>query len=335
MTVPSSTSSSNNHVWIKSWLLALLIVTTILGSLEYFWRINGHQPVVVDDQRLWSIERSKVGTSEKEIILLGSSRMQTDISMSTLRNLAPDHNIINLSIDSTCANATLHDLSKEKNFKGTVIIETTSECLMFGDDPNLSQQFYIDYYHRIYNLNVKANRIMATFMQKHLTIIDPYLNIIKVVGDIIVKKKWRRPNYLVTYEDRSRSADYTKIDINRHKALRLQKINVQYRQLLPRISTHLLMQKIADISIAIKTIKHRGGQVILIRFPVSNEHWLVDQEYFPRNQYWDTIIPTINTKVIHFMDVEGINKLQCPDTSHLDAKDTRTFTKYLFREILK
>lgn len=331
--MPLSTSNFNNGGWGKSWILGLAIAALLLSGLEYLWRINGHQPAIVDDQRLWAMERNKIGKSPKEIVLLGSSRMQTDISTATLNHLAPDYSIINLSSSSTCANAVLRDLAEDNNFRGYVVVETTSECLMFGDEPELSQQYYVDYFHKTYNFNVELNRRIATFVQKNLAIVDPYLNLIKVMGDLVVKKQWRKPNYVTTHEDRTRSADYAKLDIVNHKAIRLQKIKTNYNELSPYISTEMLIDKVADIDYAVKQIQKRGGKVIFARFPVSDEHWITDEQYFPRNKYWNNIVPLSSATLVHFKDIEGMNKLQCPDTSHLDVRDTETFTVQLFNQL--
>jgi hypothetical protein len=331
--VHSYTSNSKIHIYCRSWILAVFISTILLGGLEVLWRSNGNLPAIVDDQSLWAIERSKVGKSEKEIVLLGSSRMQTDISIPTLRKLALDHNIINLSADGTCANCVLYDLSKDKTFRGTVIVEITSECLMFGEESGLSQQFYVDYYHDTYNFNIELNRRIATFIQKHLTIVDPYLNLIKVLGELILKRKWRSPNYLTTYEDRSRSADYTKLDILQHKKLRLHKVAVHYKELAPRISIKTLLKHLPSVEEAVKAIQLRGGNVVFVRFPVSDEHWILDEQYFPRAIYWDPMILKTTAFGIHFKDIEGMKSLQCPDTSHLDVKDKKIFTSILFNQL--
>lgn len=333
--MPSSTSNFNHCGWGKSWILGLIIAAVLLGGLECLWRINGHQPSIVDDQRLWAMERSKVGKSQKEIVLLGSSRMQTDISMATLRGLFPDYSIINLSMCGTCANAVIHDLAADEKFSGSVIMETTSECIMFGYDRILSQQSYVDYYHRGYNLNVKVNRLIATFFEKKLVMIDPYLNLIKVAGEFIRKKKLREPNYLTTYEDRTRPADYTKLDVENHRINRVQHAEDHYRRLLPRISTEYLALQAKYMDSAVRKIQDRGGRVVLVRFPVSDEHWVVDEQFFPRTAYWDSLIPLTGAEIVHFKDIETINKLQCPDTSHLDVRDTVIFTELLFKMILK
>ena len=331
----SSISNSRTQGWGKSWILALIITALLLGGLEIFWRSNGHLPAVIDDQRLWAMERSKIGKSQKEIVLLGSSRMQTDISITTLRRLVPSYSIINLSADGTCANAALRDLAMDDKFTGIVIVETTSECLMFGDEQGLSLQFYVDYFHKTYNFNVRLNRRIATFMQQNLVIVDPYLNLVKVIGNFAVKRTWRTPNYLTTSEDRSRLADYTKVDIEQHKAMRLRKVDTHYRQLSPRISTQLLTKQVAGLDDAVRKIKHRGGRVVFVRFPVSNEHWRIDEQYFPRAIYWDTIIPKTIAEVMHFKDIGGMNCLRCPDTSHLDVRDTEAFTIQLFNELIR
>lgn len=331
----SSTSNSKDPSWCKSWLLALIIAAVLLSALEIFWRVNAHQPTIVNDQRLWAMERHKIGKSQKEIVLLGSSRMETDISINTLRQLAPGYNIINLSADGSCANAVLRDLAIDLNFNGTVIVETTSECLMFGDMTPLSQQFYVDYYHKSYNLNIALNRHIATFIQKRVIVIDPYLNLTKVAGDLIIKRKLRTPNYLSTYEDRSCSANYTKLDIEHHKDMRLKKVDTHYRQLAPGISLGTLMEQLPSLDKAVKAIEMRGGHVVFVRFPVSGEHWIMDEKYFPRALYWDPIIPKISARVIHFKDIDEMNTLKCPDTSHLDVRDTEKFTTQLFNELVK
>ena len=306
----------------------------MLGGLEYFWRSHGHQPAIVDDQRLWAMERSRVGKSNKEIVLLGSSRMQTDISMGTLHRVIPDYSIINLAVAGTCASAVLHDIASDDKFSGTVVMETTSECIMFGNDRKLSQQSYVDYFHKTYNLNIRLNRQIATFMQHNLVIIDPWLSLIKVIGNFIVKKTCRAPNYLTNYEDRTHMADYTKLDISRHKADRLKSVDKHYKELLPRISTQFLMKQLASIDNDVKRIIHRGGKVVFVRFPVSDEHWNKDEQYFPRATYWDTITPQTSAYVMHFKDIEEINTMQCPDTSHLDFRDTEAFTIRLLNELL-
>ncbi len=335
--MPSSTSNSNRKYWHRSWIGAILIALIVLAAMELFWRSHGHIPSVVDDERLWSVERNKVGTSPKEIVLLGSSRMQTDISIETLQRMLPDYSIINLSLDGTCANAVLHDLAADIGFKGIILTETTSECIMFGDNKNmgLSQQFYIDFYHNTYNLNVAVNRHIATYLQQNLVVINPYLNLIKVVADFFSKKQLRQPNYVESFENRSRAADYTKLDISRHKAIRLQKNEEHYISLKPDINFDFFTKQMSVMNTSVKTIQSRGGNVIFIRFPVTGEQWIRDEAFFPRETFWDPMVNITEAVTIHFRDIDSMLTLECPDTSHLDKRDTKVFTESLILELMK
>lgn len=326
--------SFNDGDWGKSWIVALAITLLALGSLELFWRSREHKPAIVDDQRLWSLQRSKIGKTAKEIALLGSSRMQLDISLITLHELAPEHNIINLSIDNSCANAVLKDLADDTNFKGKVLCDITEECLLFGDYEN-GQKAFIAYYKNVFNINAKLNRIISNCLQENIVLIDPYLNLSKIIINIVLKGELRPPNYLITHEDRTRSADYSKIDIVKHRAKRIDIIKNNYQSFLPKISKEAFIQKAFELENAVEKIQNRGGRVVFIRFPVSNEHWDIDKEYFPREKYWDLFASITKAEVVHFKDVEGFARLQCPDTSHLDFRDTPEFTTLLFSELVK
>lgn len=332
--MPSSISNSKKYGWGKSWFVALAVTLFLLCTLESYWRINGHKPNIVDDQRLWSIERSKIGKSEKELVLLGSSRMQTDISIETLNSIFPDYSIINLAADGTCANAALFDLAKEDKFKGKVIVEITPECLLFGGDKDISQQFYIDYFHNSFNLNERLNRGIATSIQDNIVVIDPYLNLIKVAGKLIVEKKYQTPNYVTTYENRTRAADYSKSNISQQKIERIKHAEERYRQLSSRITTHLIKHQITSLNEAVKMIFQRGGKIVFVRYPVSDEHYNMSEQYFPRPIYWDCIIQAISAKVVHFKDIEEMNLLECPDASHIDFRDKEKFTNTLAKELI-
>ena len=321
--------------WKRSWIIAVVAAFVLLVCLEIFWRSQGHQPAIVDDMRLWSLEREKVGNSVNEIVLLGSSRMQTDVSTKTLKELLPTHPIINLSIDGSCANATLRDLAEDENFSGLVLCDMTSQCVLFGDDNKLSQNAHIRYYHRMFNLNNKLNRIIATMVQKNLTIVDPYLNLQKILGLIVTKREFRQPNYLKTSEDRSRSADYQKTNLGLHKAKRIEKIEEIYQALAPAIRKDVFLDKVYGIENAVKRIQKRGGKVVFIEFPVSGEHWNIDEKYFPKTTYWNSFATLTTADTIHFKDVDSLNNFDCPDTSHLDFRDKDEFTKQLYAELVK
>ncbi len=321
--------------WKRSWIIAIVFSLVFFACLEFFWRSQGHQPAIVDDLRLWALERDKVGKSKHEIVLLGSSRMQTDISTKTLKELLPAHTIINLATDGSCANATLRDLAEDKKFSGLVLCDMTSQCILFGDGKKLGQHAHIRYYHRVFNLNIKINRIIATLVQKNLTIVDPYLNLQKIIGIALSKRELRKPNYLKMDEDRTRSADYTKTNLSVHKAKRIDNVIVFYEQLSADINRESFLKQSRSLENAVRQIQLKGGKVVFINFPVSGKHWDIDEKYFPREIYWDIFSASTKAETLHFKDAAPLSTFDCPDTSHLDYRDKPEFTRRLYLELMK
>ena len=65
---------------MKTWLLTLLLVVLVLGTLEAFWRFQGFQPSIQDDIVLWSLVRRRVRSTDPNCaVILGDSRTQVAI----------------------------------------------------------------------------------------------------------------------------------------------------------------------------------------------------------------------------------------------------------------
>jgi hypothetical protein len=261
--------------------------------------------------------------------------MQTDISTIALRKLLPDYKVINLSIDGSCGNAILRDLGRDRHFNGVALCEITEYCIMFGDDPGTGKIVYPAYYHSVFTFNDHVNREIATSFQKRLTLLNPYLYPIKVLTFFAKNKKLLPPNYVTTYEDRSRSADYSKLDIARHRAERIRRLGSNPENRAAKMSEALFHEKVAELEASVTQICSRGGKVVYMRFPVSGEHWDWDEQVFPKAIYWDSLESHTMADVIHFKDIDSMASLMCPDTSHLDAKDTVPFTNSLLQELAK
>ncbi|MEE8559002.1 MAG: hypothetical protein V3T14_14045, partial [Myxococcota bacterium] len=61
-------------------------------------------------------------------------------------------------------------------------------------------------------------------------------------------------------------------------------------------------------------------------------HWEIDEENYPRAEYWDRFAASTSVPAIHFRDVVGLN-VACPDTSHLGVEESRRFTEALADEL--
>jgi len=74
--------------WVRLWIFALVFFVVILCTWETILRKAGHKPSIVDDVRLWSLNRRKVYyyKSRIPVVLLGASRMQLDFLPEVLEN---------------------------------------------------------------------------------------------------------------------------------------------------------------------------------------------------------------------------------------------------------
>jgi hypothetical protein len=336
MTVHLYTSNSNPiRDIVKIWAFTLFLAFSVLAAMELTYRYNGHIPSVIDDVRLWSVERDKIPVnSHNTIVLLGASRVQVDFSTEVFKNKYPGYQLANLPVDGKSCYAVLKHLSDDTTFKGIAICDITEENIIRRNPAN-SQDYYVHYYLTNYNLNTKINRYISTLLQERFVIIDPYVNLINSIGYFLTRAKLRPPKYVITYSDRSIQADYSLLDSVRNKQIRINLARESYRELSPEINMKNFTDRVHEFKICVDKIKARGGKVVFIRFPVTDESWNLDEKYFPKKEYWDFFVKIINTETIHFKDVESMRNLRCPDTSHLDKRDISEFTNALITELQK
>jgi hypothetical protein len=303
--------------------------------MESYWRHKGFTPTISDDQKLWCVERDRVGIGEKEIALIGSSRMLCDISMPTIISLLPSYKVVNLAVDGACPNDILDDLAHDSSFRGIVICDITEECILFGSEGPLSVKSFVRFRDRVYNLNIKINRKISTYLQSKFTVCDPYLSLTKVVGELLLSRKSRSPRYWTINTDRSHSMDYTALNIEKYRAKRLSLYEKNLAELKPAININAFMKQVTAMEKNVQKIKSRGGNVVFFYMPMTDEHWELCSQVFPMNEYWDLFTKFTSAVSMHFIHIPEMARLKCPDTSHLDLKDTPEFTKALVKELIK
>lgn len=333
----SSISNSSDRApdapWWRLWGLALVVVVIGLLVIEAFWRQRGWQPSVVDNQALWADKRGDVYASEpgQPVVLAGASRMQFDFSRQAFQRMEPDLSLVNLSLAGSCALAVLRDLAADENFRGIVLISITSDCFTtYSQD---EQQSYVDYYHDR-NLNTQLNAWIRAEVQSRVVMIDPALKLITLVENALWQKPLPRPNYYVMDTERQIDADYRLTHAEKHREGRVNKAKFR-RNEIPAMAPREWLREAQATTAWVKAIQQRGGTVVFIRMPSSDEHWLVDQSWYPRQVYWDALMALSPAQSIHFADIAPMLDLELPDASHLDRKDKDRFTRLLLEALQK
>ncbi len=332
-----STSSFSRPVpggpWLRIWITGLIIALLALGGLETFWRERGHIPSVVDDPELWAYHRHRVDMNGPHtIVLVGASRIQLDISVSTLKDIVPCYKIAQLAIDGKHPIGSLIDLAQNKRFKGIVICSITG--MGFQREYRDHQQDYVQNYHKHSTLNTRLNRLITSIIQEHFVVVDPYLKLRRIVLTWRKSKRLPSPRFLITRHDRSRLADYTRININKQRRFRVKRIQEIYAK-SPPLDPKEWLQEALEIESFVKKILDRGGKVVFVRLPSSGEHWEIDEKFLPRRQYWDKFAAITSAETIHFQDIRSLREFSCPEGSHLDYRDAPHFTRALIEELIR
>lgn len=280
---------------------------------EVCLRTMGHRPSVIDDHALWACRRNEVYEhGDKTVALLGASRMQLGFSADEFRRRFPDHHVVQLAIDNSQPMAVLRDLAADERFAGTVVCSVTPEC--FESQTWTSQQDYVDYYRREFSPLVAAQKAVSSYLQERLVLVN-----------------WRKPRYLITRRDRTRSADYAQVDLTRHRELRRQSSLAAARE---PANPEQWLSDARTIERWVQQIQSRGGRVAFVVFPVADELYRLEEQHYPKRQFWDALAEFSSATRIHFRDTPALAAFECPDLSHLDQRDAPRFTAALLDELV-
>ena len=111
-----------------------------------------------------------------------------------------------------------------------------------------------------------------------------------------------------------------------------------YRNQYERYGIDLLSQASSElidrVDSLVRQIQRRDGEVVFVRMPSSGDRLAMENDFHPRESYWENLASRIGGVWIHFEDLAEIITVRCPDNSHLDYRDAPRFTAALVRELV-
>jgi hypothetical protein len=96
-----------------------------------------------------------------------------------------------------------------------------------------------------------------------------------------------------------------------------------------------LRTEVEDINAMVRNLRARGGNVVFVRAPSSGDRWDLEEQYHPKASNWDQFATASIAPCLHFRDYAAMRDCQCPDESHLDARDSPRFTRSLIDELVR
>lgn len=309
-------------------LAAAVVVLMGLTVWEMVARSYGFKPDLEDSVELWSSERLRThGLAQRALALVGSSRFQLGIDPVALGAELPAYIPVQLASDGWPALPMLKDLAGDPEFRGSVLVEVTPAFFfpVGAVQATARMQEWMRHAHeRPFVAPLELE--LRLLLRSHVVIRQSALRPRGVLTALLGGHFPDRP-YVTLRRDRFRSADYSRVDTvamrehwKQYFSSAVPPTQVELRQLVRR-----LIEWVA-------ALRQRGGEVIFVRMISSSPVLDVEDQAFPAQSYWQTIVDA-GLKALEFREIPGTEHLACPDGSHLDAAGALQFSAALGAEL--
>lgn len=324
--MPSSTSSSEPRRipagdWRGTWLVALALALGLLVVLERAARTHGQRPSVADDPIWWSLSRRHVDDDPRVVAFVGTSRMQLAYDDAAFAEAAPKLRGVQLAINGVTAHGVLADLAADEHFRGVAVVDFDEWDIAWGDVYKQAKP-YVERSHELWRApGALANRWLSSYAQERLAVLAvggrPFLT-----G--LLRGRWPPPTWVAADRNRISRADWS-LAMPGSAEARAKNRLANFND--PPPPADAWVANALAIEPLVQRIRARGGDVVVVRLPVSGQLAAGFEHHYPRAQYWDAFARQSSAHVIHFRDVPALATLSCPDEMHLDQDDEPTFTR--------
>lgn len=320
----------------RSWLLIWATTVAILGGLvfvtEAAWRSVGYNPSAVDSPALWQFWYDRaVSGGPRTIAMIGSSRIQAGISTQVLRDRLSDYRIVQLAkYASGGPIGVLRLLAADNRFNGIVICDTIEPYLLRDAWDEQDYLFDVNY-----GVRAKIEALAAARILENFAIRAKDTGVWAALGWLIGRGTVPTPRHIRMPADRSLLFDFSRVKgLQQFTDERNDDFRRRYEALqMPQPEG--LDKDVAEIEGFVDRIQARGGQVVFLRMPSSGARLALEEEYHPKAAYWDRLATTTRGVWMHPADMGKDQHWESPDQSHLDFRDTISFTNALVDEILR
>jgi hypothetical protein len=319
--------------WSKVGILTPILLIAALAINETLLKTAKHQPSVVSDADLFCDIYTKVpDLGSEDVVFLGASRMQTGVDLATFYDRYPTKKAVLLAQSGKGSSyPVFKNIVEKTNYRGIAIIDETEGNLSSSNNDQLP---FVDHCYSSFSINRQLNRGMTTWLQSHFVFLNPQSSSLRLWGNLASQRKLPVPFFTKTLSDRQQLTDYARADPKALQTLhdgRVKGIEQSSKKPLPTFETWLA--KTQHWQSLIERFQQRGGKVIFIRMPVSEDRWKFEKKTYPPDRYWQPWMNKLNVESVHFADHPNLSSFQLPDTSHLDMRDRAVFTDRLLTHI--
>jgi hypothetical protein len=355
----ASSISSSKHLRFRlewKWILggAFLMLLAYVALTEFLLARRQFVATVHDTQARWLKERERASAlGARALVLVGASRIQLDVDLDVLRRstgLEP----VQLAIDGSSYVPVLQGLARDPSIRGTVVVDLMPGPVSFEPEPSGASQ----HYQAEYDALAARNMEWPTYRLSDAWLAENVRN--RLISYADGGRPWdalinrlmnakATPQYLSTFPDRSRRADYRRvampdfylarvlrhlgnpveIDADQPNERLAQQLAAYVARLEPTPQSAQTDKGLRDLQHSVSAIQSRGGKVVIVSLPTSGLVQEADARRFPRRLYWDRMVAATSARTVHWQDYHALSGFVCPDGSHLDQHDVAAFTTAL------
>ncbi|MEO7423998.1 MAG: hypothetical protein ABI036_02360 [Fibrobacteria bacterium] len=359
---PDGTPSGIDGRWVtrdipeQPWylLLAVVLCAVAMGTAgwEVYARSLGYGPSLDDTPNLWAPQRARaVGARRDQVVFVGDSRTLFDMDLAVFRNEIGGPEPIQLATVGSNPLIILEDLAKDTSFAGTAMVGLVPGLAAAAAGPPVANPTrFVTHYHHW----TMANRMelpLVIWLNERLAFLNEDLTLARLIETKLPLPERpsvfspRLPPYMYTL-DRNRQARMTEA-VATNGALQHQ-IQQGWLPLFrgpprPAVFTPEQWGKMLSdgwesnlrrFKQSVASIQARGGRVIFSRPPSSGELYALERKNTPNAAFWDRVLAETGAPGINFEDHAELQGFDCPEWSHLNARDATEYTKR-FARILK
>jgi hypothetical protein len=313
------------------WLRILLGVVSATFVLVFAWELEmrhlGLRAGDLDDGRAeWAVERRKVDAGPRDsVVIIGDSRILLDTDLATWQRFT-GRRPIQLALLGANARPILHNLADDERFAGLLVIGT-AEFSYFSDDTVPGVLRYI----KTESPSQRTGLQLHKMLSRYFAFLDSNYTLFK----LLERHRWpERKGVVSPYEDvwkLSESFDdrqtYLWDRLERDDYLRKQAQTIWTDFFSgPPVKADKVERISASTKVDIDRIRGRGGEVVWVRLPSSGHLLNIEKVRYPRGKVWDKLMNDTGSFGVYFEDDPAMQRLSCPDWSHLSRTSAVAFT---------
>ncbi|MEP6571457.1 MAG: hypothetical protein ABJD11_02140 [Gemmatimonadota bacterium] len=329
--MPAALTNSNERLpiggWPRAWLLAAALFAIIMGTWEAVWRLKGWLPTVESNQESWVLARESIRPNST--VLTGTSRIQGAIDPDVWASVRGGDVPVQLAVAGGSPIPVLESLSADTTFHGLVI----ADMLPFYafDVSHDAQAVTLEYLRAYAYAEHSPAKRWEAYLRTHIAGHFVYRRANLLPGDLIPALRagtLRTPPAYIQRPDRYHPLLFRQMHIASNEPAVLDSSKFAHLRRVTRPATGARLDSLmARIERSVHQIQARGGRVAFVFFEPCGGRRPVEEELYPKDQYWKRLTAMQPAYSIDSDDYPVISTLPCFDGSHIDQNDAPAVTR--------